>query len=90
MPAAAPFRAFGVDMGSHLAWSRDQQRETGLGSSPQDLLDLATQVFGASAQAWLDKPHEWLDGQTPAAFAAGGGSDKVRSVLNAIQHGGVV
>ncbi|WP_159273324.1 metallophosphoesterase [Variovorax boronicumulans] len=84
--AVAPFRAFGVDMGSHLAWPRD---ETGLGSPPQDLLDLATRVFGASAQAWLDKPHEWLDGQTPAAFAAGGGSEKVRSMLNAIQHGGV-
>ncbi len=85
--AAAPFRAFGVDMGSHLSWPRD---ETGLGSPPQDLLDLATQVFGAAAQAWLDKPHEWLDGQTPSAFAARGGSEKVRSILNAIQHGGVV
>jgi predicted phosphodiesterase len=90
MPAAAPFRAFGVDMGSHLAWSRDPQGETGLGSSPQDLLDLAAQVFGAEAHVWLDKPHEWLDRQTPAAFAAGGGSEKVRSILNAIQHGGVV
>jgi uncharacterized protein (DUF2384 family) len=68
----------------------DPQGETGLGSPPQNLLDLAAQVFGAEAQAWLDKPHEWLDGQTPAAFAAGGGSDKVRSMLNAIQHGGVV
>ena len=85
--AAAPFRAFGVDMGSHLAWPRD---ETGLGSPPQDLLDLAAQVFGAEAQTWLNKPHEWLDGQTPAAFAAGGGSEKVRSMLNVIQHGGVV
>jgi Icc-related predicted phosphoesterase len=84
---AAPFRAFGVDMGSHLAWPQD---EAGLGSPPQDLLDLAAQVFGAEAQTWLNKPHEWLDGQTPAAFAAGGGSEKVRSMLNAIQHGGVV
>jgi predicted phosphodiesterase len=84
--AAAPFRAFGVNMGSHLAWPRN---ETELGGPPQDLLDLAAQVFGASAQAWLDKPHEWLDGQTPAAFAAGGDSEKVRSMLNAIQHGGV-
>jgi len=90
MTAAAPFRAFGVDMGSHLAWPLDPQGETGSGSPPQDLLDLAAQVFGAAAQAWLDKPHELLDGQTPAAFAAGGGSDKVRSMLNAIQHGGVV
>jgi Icc-related predicted phosphoesterase len=87
MTAAAPFRAFGVDMGSHLAWSRD---EPGPGGPLQDVLDLATQVFGAAAQAWLDKPHELLDGQTPVAFAAGGGSDKVRSMLNAIQHGGVV
>jgi Icc-related predicted phosphoesterase len=85
--AAAPFRAFGIDMGSHLAWPRD---ETELGSPPQDLLDLATHVFGTAAQTWLNKPHEWLDGQTPAAFAAGGGSEKVRSMLNAIQHGGVV
>ncbi|RUR67486.1 DUF2384 domain-containing protein [Variovorax guangxiensis] len=88
--AAAPFRAFGVDMGSHLAWPLDPQRETRLGSPPQDLLELATQVFGAEAQVWLDKPHEQLDGQTPAALAAGGGSEKVRSMLNAIQYGGVV
>ncbi|WP_435494083.1 metallophosphoesterase [Variovorax sp. RB3P1] len=90
MPAAAPFRAFGVDMGSHLAWPRDLQAETGLESSPEDLLNLATQAFGAEAQAWLNKPHEWLGGQTPTAFAAGGGSEKVRSILNVIQHGGVV
>ncbi|MET3181729.1 UNVERIFIED_ORG: putative phosphodiesterase [Variovorax guangxiensis] len=90
MTAAAPFRAFGVDIGSHLAWPRDPLGETGLRSPPQDLLDLAVQVFGAAAQAWLDKPHEWLDGQTPAAFAARGGSEKVRSILNTIQHGGVV
>ncbi|WP_454914183.1 metallophosphoesterase [Variovorax gossypii] len=93
MPAAAPFCAFGVDMGSYLAWPRDPQGETWLGSPPspsQDLLDLAAQVFGAEAQAWLDKPYTLLEGQTPAAFAAGGGSDKVRSILNSIQHGGVV
>jgi len=90
MTAAAPFRAFGVDMGSHLAWPRDPQRETGPERPPQDLLDLAAQVFGSEARVWLDKPHEWLDGQTPAAFAAAGGADKVRSMLNAIQHGGVV
>jgi len=85
--AAAPFRAFGVDMGAHLAWPRNGIVQ---GGPPQDVLDLAVQVFGEAAQAWLDKPHEWLDGQTPAAFAAAGGSDKVRSILNAIQHGGVV
>jgi Icc-related predicted phosphoesterase len=90
MTAARPFRAFGVDMGSHLAWPRSAQEEAGLESSPQDLLALATLVFGAAAEAWLNKPHELLDGQTPAAFAARGGSDNVRSILNAIQHGGVV
>jgi len=90
MSAAAPFRAFGIDMGSHLAWPRDPLRETGPERPPQDLLDLAAQVFGSEAQVWLNKPHEWLDGQTPAAFAAAGGPDKVRSILNAIQHGGVV
>jgi Icc-related predicted phosphoesterase len=87
MTAAGPFRAFGVDMGSHLTWPRD---EPGPGGSPQDVLDIATQVFGAAAQAWLDKPHELLDGQTPAALAVGGGADRVRSILIAIQHGGVV
>lgn len=88
--AAAPFRAFGVDMGSHLAWPPDPHGETGLRSPPQDVLDLAVQVFGAEAQTWLDKPHQLLDGRTPAAFAAGGGADKVRATLSAIQHGGVV
>ena len=90
MTAAAPFRAFGVDMGSHLAWPPAPQDGTESEVLPQDLLELAIQVFGAAAQAWLDKPHELLDGQTPAAFAANSGSDKVRSILNAIQHGGVV
>jgi len=90
MPSSAPFRAFGVDMGSYLAWPRDPRWELGLGGPPQDLLGLATQVFGADAQAWLDKPHALLDGQTPVAFAVAGGSDKVRSMLNAIQYGSVV
>jgi Icc-related predicted phosphoesterase len=90
MLSSAPFRAFGVDMGSYLAWPQDSQGEIGLVSPARDLLDLAAQVFGAEAQAWLDKPHELLDGQTPAAFTAEGGSEKVRSMLNAIQHGGVV
>jgi Icc-related predicted phosphoesterase len=89
MTAAAPFRAFGVDMGSHLAWPLDPQEEAGSEVLPQGLLDLTTQVFGAEAQAWLGKPHELLGGQTPAEFAAGGDSDKLRSMLIAIQHGGV-
>lgn len=90
LSAAAPFRAFGVDMGSHLAWPRDPKGEAGLGCVPQDLVDLAVQVLGAEAQAWVNKPHQLLGGQSPAAFALGGGSDKVRSMLNAIQNGGFV
>lgn len=90
LSAAAPFRVFGVDMGSLLAWPCSQQGETGLGGLPQDLLDLAVQVLGRDAQIWLDKPHQLLGGQTPAAFAVAGGSDQVRSMLNAIQNGGVV
>ncbi|WP_244164297.1 metallophosphoesterase [Variovorax atrisoli] len=90
MSTAAPFRAFGVDMGSHLAWPLDSRAETESEALPQDLLELATRVFGAAAQAWLNKPHKLLDGQTPVAFAVRGGSKKVRSMLIAIQHGGVV
>ncbi len=51
---------------------------------------IATQALGVQAQTWLDRPHQLLGGQTPAAFAAKGGLDKVRSMLNAIQNGGVV
>ncbi|SFQ67517.1 Predicted phosphoesterase [Variovorax sp. OK605] len=90
MTAAAPFRAFGVDMGSHLGWPLDPQKETASFALAQDLPSLATQVFGAAAQAWLNKPHRLFNGRTPAAFAAEGGSEKVRSMLIAIQHGGVV
>lgn len=50
---AAPFRAFGIDMGSHLAWPQHPQGATGLGGVPHDLLHLATQVLGAQAHAWL-------------------------------------
>jgi len=90
MTAAEPFRAFGVDMGSYLAWPLDPQEEAGSEALPQGLLDISTQVFGAEAQTWLNKPHDLLDGQTPTAVAAAGGVDKVRSMLIAIQHGGVV
>lgn len=90
LSAAAPFRAFGVDMGSHLSWPQDQRESTASGCPPQDLLDLAVHVLGRDAQIWLDKPHQLLGGQTPATFAVEGGSDKVRSMLNAIQNGGVV
>ncbi|MET3465626.1 metallophosphoesterase [Variovorax atrisoli] len=87
---AAPFRAFGVDMGSHLAWPLDPPEEIQPAGPSQDLLDLVTQVFGSGAQGWLNKPHRLFNGRTPAAFAAEGGSEKVRSMLIAIQHGGVV
>ncbi|MDM0021730.1 DUF2384 domain-containing protein [Variovorax sp. J22R187] len=46
-------------------------------------------MFGAHAQMWLSKPHELLQGQSPAEFAARGGLEKVRSILNMIRHGGV-
>ncbi|SDY35860.1 Predicted phosphoesterase [Variovorax sp. YR266] len=90
MTAAAPFRAFGVDMGSHLAWPRGAADGSESEGIPQDLLDLAAQAFGEAAQAWLNRPHELLDGRTPTAFAAKGDSEKVRRMLSAIQHGGVV
>jgi len=90
MTAAGPFRAFGVDMGSHLAWPRDAADGSASEGVPQDLFDLAAQAFGEAAQAWLNRPHELLDDQTPAAFAAKGGSERVRRMLIAIQHGGVV
>lgn len=90
MSGAAPFRAFGVDMGSHLAWPQDPQEASELEIQPQDLLDLATQAFGSGAQGWLNKPHRLFNGRTPAAFAAEGGSEQVRAMLIAIQYGGVV
>lgn len=90
MTTAASFRAFGVDMGSHLAWPQDPQEVSELEIQLQDLLDLATQVFGSGAQGWLNKPHRLFNGRTPAAFAAEGDSEKVRAMLIAVQHGGVV
>lgn len=80
----------GPILGLTDVWFIHGNHDTDTNGLPQDVLDLATQVFGAKAQAWLGKPHELLDGQTPAAFAVGGGSDKLRSMLIAIQHGGVV
>ncbi|MDM0028015.1 MbcA/ParS/Xre antitoxin family protein [Variovorax sp. J31P216] len=63
--------------------------EIDLDKLEQDLPTLAAQVFGAHAQMWLSKPHELLQGQSPAEFAARGGLEKVRSILNMIRHGGV-
>jgi uncharacterized protein (DUF2384 family) len=39
----------------------------------------------------MTKPHPLLDGKTPIEFAANEyGGEKVRAILNAIEHGGVV
>ncbi|WP_366919262.1 metallophosphoesterase [Variovorax ginsengisoli] len=55
----------------------------------QELLDLATEVFGKEAHAWLCTAHVLLGGQTPAEFAAAGGRERVQTILRTIQHGGV-
>jgi uncharacterized protein (DUF2384 family) len=60
------------------------------GNAPASLLALATDVFGVDARTWLETPHHLLSGATPTAFAAGGGTERVRSMLLAIQYGGVV
>ncbi|MBT2321900.1 DUF2384 domain-containing protein [Variovorax paradoxus] len=60
------------------------------GSAEASLLALATDVFGVGAHAWLETPHQLLSGATPSAFAADGGTERVRSILLATQHGGVV
>ncbi|WP_353506720.1 metallophosphoesterase [Variovorax sp. J31P179] len=56
----------------------------------QELLDLAREVFGKEAHAWLGTAHVLLGGQTPAEFAAAGGRERVQTILRTIQHGGVV
>lgn len=56
-----------------------------------DLLVRAAEVFGEEGQTWMTKPHPLLDNKTPAEFASNEyGGEKVRSILNAIEHGGVV
>jgi hypothetical protein len=56
-----------------------------------DLLDRAIVVFGENAPDWMATPHALLDGKTPAEFAINElGSEKVRRILGAIEHGGVV
>lgn len=60
------------------------------GSTASSLLALATEVFGVDAHAWLKTPHHLLSGATPSAFAAEGGTERVRSILLAIQYGGAV
>ena len=56
-----------------------------------DLLLRAAEVFGVDGKTWLTKPHELLGGKTPMEFAGNEfGAAKVRSMLNAIEYGGVV
>jgi uncharacterized protein (DUF2384 family) len=56
-----------------------------------DLLVLATVVFGEDGPTWMATPHPLLDGKAPAEFATNEfGGEKVRSILSAIEHGGVV
>jgi len=56
-----------------------------------DLLVRAAEVFGDQGSTWMTKPHPLLDGKTPIEFATNEyGGEKVRSILNAIEHGGVV
>ncbi|WP_353506388.1 metallophosphoesterase [Variovorax sp. J31P207] len=56
----------------------------------KELLNLATEVFGNEAHAWLRKPHVLLGGQTPAEIVAAGGQERVQILLRRIQHGIVV
>jgi putative toxin-antitoxin system antitoxin component (TIGR02293 family) len=56
-----------------------------------DLLVRATEVFGEDGPTWMATPHPLLDGKAPAEFATNEfGGEKVRSILNAIEYGGVV
>lgn len=56
-----------------------------------DLMVRAAEVFGEEGPTWMTKPHPLLDNKTPAEFAGNEyGGEKVRSILNAIEHGGVV
>ncbi|WP_077002528.1 antitoxin Xre/MbcA/ParS toxin-binding domain-containing protein [Variovorax sp. KK3] len=56
-----------------------------------DLLVRAAEVFGDEGPLWMTKPHPLLDGKSPAEYATNEfGGEKVRAILNAIEHGGVV
>ena len=51
----------------------------------------AAEVFGEGAGKWMTKAHPLLGGQTPIDAASNEyGGTKVRQILNAIEHGGVV
>lgn len=51
----------------------------------------AAEVFGSDGPTWMTKPHDLLDGKSPMEYASNEfGGAKVRQILNAIEHGGVV
>jgi putative toxin-antitoxin system antitoxin component (TIGR02293 family) len=56
-----------------------------------ELMVRAAQVFGEGAAEWMTKAHPLLGGEKPIDAAANEyGGAKVREILNAIEHGGVV
>lgn len=58
-----------------------------------ELEGLAQETFetGEGARKWLKAPHPMLDGETPLqATSTAYGAQRVREILNAITHGGVV
>ncbi len=56
-----------------------------------DLWVQAAETFGEDAFTWMATRHPLLDGRTPAEFAINeSGAEKVRAILTAIEHGGVV
>jgi hypothetical protein len=66
-----------------------------LAASPESaaIEQLAAQVFESEAEAWvwLNTPHLRFSGKTPLQIVeTGGGSERVREILVALKHGGVV
>lgn len=56
-----------------------------------ELMVKAAEVFGDGAGTWMTKAHPLLEGRTPLDAASNEyGGVKVRQILNAIEHGGVV
>lgn len=56
-----------------------------------ELMVKAAEVFGEGAATWMMKSHALLGGATPINAATNEyGGAKVREILNAIEHGGVV
>jgi putative toxin-antitoxin system antitoxin component (TIGR02293 family) len=56
-----------------------------------ELMVKAAEVFGDGAGRWMTKAHPLLEGCTPLDAASNEyGGVKVRQILNAIEHGGVV